>query len=117
MSLLRFFRRDPTEGWPPCRAVPLQFDLARGALNGVPASRPARSTCGFPGAPCISSRLRRTAATSNAASAPLQWQDLGSESIDSVVIGATWMGFGFDAEDRLTFVDMEPRTAYEDIDR
>jgi hypothetical protein len=48
---------------------------------------------------------------------PLQWQDLGSESIDSVVIGATWMRFGFDAEDRLTFVDMEPRTAYEDINR
>ncbi|HEY0038241.1 MAG TPA: hypothetical protein VGB66_16190 [Longimicrobium sp.] len=178
MSLLRFFRRDPTDGWPPCRAVPLQFDLARGALNGVPfgAPLPALRPLGrpsnaepqplnqygfaplgmevvlnergvscfvcvfqpagseidlgrYPGfAPCtLNLRLPGSAvhqftpasvrADVERCLGPLQWQDLGAESIDSIVIGATWMGFGFDPEDRLAFVDLEPRAAYEDIDR
>ncbi|MBW3655000.1 MAG: hypothetical protein KY444_02770 [Gemmatimonadetes bacterium] len=41
MSLLNWFRRkDPTEEWPPARAVPLRFDIDRGELNGIPFGAP-----------------------------------------------------------------------------
>ncbi|HEX8271610.1 MAG TPA: hypothetical protein VF615_03095 [Longimicrobiaceae bacterium] len=40
MSILDYFRRDPTHDWPECRPVPLVYDLARRELNGIPEGAP-----------------------------------------------------------------------------
>lgn len=41
MSILDYFRRDPTHDWPECGPVPLVYDLARRELNGIPEGAPA----------------------------------------------------------------------------
>lgn len=41
MSILEYFRRDPTHDWPERVPVPLVYDLARRELNGIPAGAPA----------------------------------------------------------------------------
>ena len=41
MGLLDLFRKDPTHDWAASRAVPLRFDLARGALNGIAFDAPS----------------------------------------------------------------------------
>ncbi len=40
MSILEYFRRDPTHAWPEVRPVPLVYDLARRELNGIPLGAP-----------------------------------------------------------------------------
>lgn len=41
MSILEYFRRDPTHDWPERVPVPLVYDLARRELNGIPTGAPA----------------------------------------------------------------------------
>lgn len=41
MSILEYFRRDPTHDWQERVPVPLVYDLARRELNGIPAGAPA----------------------------------------------------------------------------
>jgi hypothetical protein len=41
MSIVDYFRRDPTRDWPESRPVPLVYDLARRELNGIPRGAPA----------------------------------------------------------------------------
>jgi hypothetical protein len=40
MSIFDHFRPDPTHDWPEARPVPLDYDLARRELNGIPAGAP-----------------------------------------------------------------------------
>ncbi|MET0397003.1 MAG: hypothetical protein ABW277_09295 [Longimicrobiaceae bacterium] len=40
MSILEYFRRDPTHGWQERVPVPLVYDLARRELNGIPLGAP-----------------------------------------------------------------------------
>jgi hypothetical protein len=41
MSILAYFRRDPTHDWQERVPVPLVYDLARRELNGIPVGAPA----------------------------------------------------------------------------
>jgi hypothetical protein len=40
MSILDYFRPDPTRDWPESRPVALVYDLVRRELNGIPAGAP-----------------------------------------------------------------------------